>query len=178
MTAAPPTRSTDSARRGGETVRHSAARLAAVQALYQIDITGAMPGTVIDEFVKHRLGPADIEASRGAKANETLFRDLVHGACDRVVEIDGRLGPLLAKGWSIERIEVILRNILRLGALELLTRPEVPASVVIKEYVDLADAFFSGAEPGVVNAILDRLARDLRPGELEARHDGPARPSG
>lgn len=177
MTASPSPRPARRSRRSG-TVRHSAARLAAVQALYQIEITGAMAGTVIDEFVEHRLGSADIEASRGAKANEALFRQLVRGTGIRGAEIDERLAPLFAPGWSIERIDVILRNILRLGAFELLARPEMPATVVIKEYVDLADAFFSGDEPGVVNAILDRLARALRPGELESRHDRPGLPTG
>ena len=174
MIAAQPTRPS---RRGG-TARHSAARLAAAQALYQIDIAGAMPAAVIEEFVDHRLGPADPEASRGARANEALFRELVDGVAARAADIDARLAPLLAEGWSIGRIDVILRAILRLGAFELMQRPSVPATVVIKEYVDLADAFFAGSEPAATNAILDRLARELRPGELEARHEGPARPTG
>lgn len=177
MTPAPSSGPVRRARRSG-TVRHSAARLAAVQALYQIEITGALTGSVIDEFVEHRLGAADVEASRGARANEALFRQLVRGAAVRGSDIDERLAPLLAQGWSIERIDVILRNILRLGAFELMARPEAPARVVVKEYVDLADAFFSGGEPGVVNAILDRLARELRPGELEGRHDEPGRTAG
>ena len=74
-----------------------------------------------------------------------------------------------AKGWSVERLEILLRCILRLGTFELMARAQVPARVVISEHVDLADAFFSGREPGMVNGVLDRLARSLRPGELEAK---------
>ena len=122
--------------------------------------------------------PADIEASRGAKANEALFKELVRGTEIRVAEIDRRLRPLLAEGWKLERLEILLRCILRLGAFELITRYKVPAVVVIKEYVDLADAFFSTGEPGVVNGILDRIAREVRPGELEAHHGGSADPAG
>ena len=84
----------------------------------------------------------------------------------------------MAKDWAYDRLDVILRCILRLGAFEMLNRVEVPAKVIIGEYVDLADAFFSGSEPGIVNGILDRVARGARPGELEARDDKSARPVG
>lgn len=160
------------------TGRHSAARLAAVQAVYQLEMTKSSTGSVIDEFVGHRLGKADIEASRGANANEALFRELVQGLEQRSDEVKTIIGPLLSKDWSYDRLDVILRCILRLGTFELLSRVQVPAKVVIGEYVNLADAFFSGNEPGVVNGILDRVARGTRPGELEAGDDKSAQPVG
>ena len=160
------------------TVRHSAARLAAVQAVYQLEMTEGSTGSVIDEFVGHRLGQADVEASRGAKANEPLFKELVRGVEIRSADVKAIIEPLLSDGWSYDRLDVILRTILRLGTFELLSRIDVPARVVIGEYVDLADAFFSQGEPGMVNGILDRVARDIRPGELEAVDDKSARPSG
>lgn len=160
------------------TVRHSAARLAAVQAVYQLEMTEASTGSVIDEFVGHRLGQADVEASRGANANEALFKELVRGVGIRADEVTHHIEPLLAKGWAYERLDVILRSILRLGTFEMVSRLEVPAAVIIGEYVDIADAFFSGSEPAVVNGILDRIARATRPGELEARDGKPAHPAG
>jgi N utilization substance protein B len=160
------------------TGRHSAARLAAVQAIYQLEIAGSTTGNVIEEFIGHRLGQADLEASRGAKANETLFKELVRGVDIRSEELKELIEPLLAENWSYDRLEVILRCILRLGAFELLSHIEVPAKVVIGEYVALADAFFSGGEPGVVNGILDRIARGTRPGELEAGDDRSVRSDG
>ncbi|MEE8302794.1 MAG: transcription antitermination factor NusB [Candidatus Tectomicrobia bacterium] len=160
------------------TVRHSAARLAAVQAIYQLEMTESSTGSVIEEFVGHRLGQADVEASRGANANETLFKELVRGVEIRSDEVKRIIEPLLAKGWAYDRLDVILRCILRLGTFEMLSRVEVPAKVIIGEYVDLADAFFSGSEPGVVNGILDRVAREARASELEARDDKAAHRDG
>ena len=176
MITPPAVRSTGRSRHRA-TVRHSAARLAAVQALYQLEMTDAKTGTVIDEFVDHRLGQADVEASQGAKANEVLFRELVRGADIRSDDLRQTVEPFLADGWIYDRLDVILRCILRLGTLELMIRPEVPAAVVIEEYVQVADAFFSGGEAGAVNSILDRVARQVRPGELEARNDKPAHPA-
>ncbi len=175
---APPEAGSTGRPRHRATVRHSAARLAAVQAIYQLEMTEASTGSVIDEFVGHRLGQADVEASRGANANETLFKELVRGVEIRSDEVKRIIEPLLAEGWTYDRLEVILRCILRLGTFEMLSRRQVPAAVLIGEYVDLAHAFFSGSEPGVVNGILDRVARGSRPGELEARDDKPTHPAG
>lgn len=163
--------------RNPATGRHSAARLAAVQALYQIDITEAAPEGVVREFERYRLGAADPEASGGRKANAKLFSSLVEGVTARREELDALIAPRLAAGWRLERLEVILRCILRLGAFELLTRLEVPARAVISEYVRLTDSFFSKSEPGMVNGILDAVARAVRPGELERDRGGdtPAR---
>jgi N utilization substance protein B len=148
--------------------RHSAARLAAVQALYQIEITGAEVDGVVEEFRIHRLGVDDEDAAI-PKSDKRMFAELVTGVTARRAELDALLGPVMAKGWSVERLEILLRCILRLGTFELMARAQVPARVVISEHVDLADAFFSGREPGMVNGVLDRLARSLRPGELEAK---------
>jgi transcription antitermination protein NusB len=163
--------------RNPATARHRAARLAAVQALYQIEITEAAPEGVVREFESHRLGAADPEASGGRKANAKLFSLLVEGVMARRDELDALIAPRLAAGWRVERLEVILRCILRLGAFELLVRVEVPARAVVSEYVRLADSFFAKSEPGMVNGILDGVARAVRPGELE-RERGKDTPAG
>jgi N utilization substance protein B len=142
--------------------RRSVARLAAVQALYQIDLTSGSPEPVIAEFRRHRL-------EEGAPADREFFGDLVDGAYTRRAEIDAVLAPLLATGWTLERLEAVLRAILRAGAFEIVARGDIPARVVIDEYVSVARAFFSGQEPGVVNGILDRLARQQRAGEFESQ---------
>ena len=146
--------------------RHSAARLAAIQALYQIDLTGAGVAQVLDEFPRIKI---DEEDGNLAVARPRMFQELVRGVVNRGAELDGLLAPLIAEGWSLERLEIILSCILRAGAFELVARSNVPARVVITEYVDLAHAFFAGGERAMVNGVLDRLARDVRPGELEAR---------
>jgi N utilization substance protein B len=138
--------------------RRSAARLAAVQGLYQVDLTAAEPATVIAEFRQHRLK---------TNADRDFFGEIVEGVSARRGEVDILLTPLLAEGWALPRLETVLRAILRAGAFELLARGDVPARVVIDEYVSVARAFFSDKEPGVVNGILDRLARSLRAGEFE-----------
>lgn len=142
--------------------RRTASRLAAVQALYQIDVTGASPANVVMEFVKHRLaGDAELE-SFGA-ADERLFADLVEGTSARREDIDRGISSALTADWPLERLEIILRAILRAAVYELLARPDVPKRVIISEYLDIAHAFFAGKEPGLVNGVLDRLARTLRP---------------
>jgi N utilization substance protein B len=154
--------------------RRSAARLAAVQALYQIDLTGAAVEAVVAEFVKHRLG-RDIDGDNYGEADNALFAELVRGAWARREDIDRMLAVSLTPDWPLGRLEVILRAILRAGAYELLDRPDVPARVVINEYLDIAHAFYSGKEPGLVNGVLDRLARQLRAAELqEGRRAGGA----
>jgi N utilization substance protein B len=156
------------ARTGRSAGRHSAARLSAVQALYQIDLTGAEADGVVKEFLNHRLGVVDEDAAI-PKSDKRLFAELVAGVSARRAELDAQLAPVMAEGWTVDRLEILLRCILRLGTYELMARAQVPARVVISEHVDLADAFFSGREPGMVNGVLDRLARSLRPGELEAK---------
>lgn len=143
----------------------SAARLAAVQALYQVDITGISPSVVVEEFVQHRFD-AVLEGVAYDHVDASLFSDLVRGACARRTEIDGLVGGALTESWTVERLEKILRAILRLGAYELVARVDIPARVIITEYLDVANSFFDGAQPGLVNGVLDSLARSVRGDEL------------
>lgn len=143
----------------------SLARLAAVQALYQLDMTGADVNTVIQEFTEHRLGHA-IEGADTGPADGDFFCDVVAGVVRDQREIDPSLHASLAEGWRLARIDSILRAILRSAAYELSCRPDIPAKVVIAEYIDVAHAFFEGDEPKVVNGILDRLAHQIRGAEL------------
>lgn len=149
----------------GRRNRRSVARLAAVQALYQIDLTSADAATVTAEFRGHRLDAGQ----GGPEADRDFFNQVVVGVCDRRAEIDALLAPLLAEGWVLDRLETVLRAVLRAGAFEILARGDIPARVVIDEYVSVARAFFSDKEPGVVNGILDRLARKLRADEFESQ---------
>jgi len=158
--------------------RRGAARLAAVQALYQIELTGASPDRVLREFVAHRIGGqtrigAEEAASDEAAADEAigetdseLFAAIVRGASERRAELDEMVGSSLAEGWSLDRMDRVLRALLRAGAFELCARPETPARVAIAEYIGVANAFYEGREPGFVNGVLDRLARVLRPEEM------------
>ncbi|MEM7191551.1 MAG: transcription antitermination factor NusB [Pseudomonadota bacterium] len=145
----------------------SAARLAAVQALYQMDMTGIDLNDVVSEFEAHRLGQ-EVEGEHYHAAEGTFFCDLVDGVVREQRRLDPMLDAQLAVGWRLNRVDSILRALLRSAAFELLIRDDVPARVVINEYVDIAHAFFSGDEPKVVNGVLDRLARQERLGELDS----------
>jgi N utilization substance protein B len=149
--------------------RRSLARLAAVQALYQIDLSGATVGAVIAEFRKHRLG-REAEEENFGEADAAFFTDIVEGVNHRRAELDQAISGVLTPDWPLPRLEVTLRAILRAGAYELLARADVPAQVVIAEYLAVAHAFFEGKEPGLVNGVLDRLARMLRP--IDFTEDG------
>lgn len=151
----------------------SAARLAAIQALYQMDMTGIDLTEVIAEFETHRLGK-EIEGCQFAEPEAAFFRDLVEGVVREQLTIDPLIDKQLAEGWRLTRVDSILRAILRAGAYELLVRSDVPARVVISEYIDIAHAFFAEEEPKVVNGILDRLAHKARPHEFasEGTSDG------
>lgn len=139
----------------------SVARLAAVQALYQMEVSGAGAETVVREFVDHRFG-ADLEGERLAPADEAYFADIVRGVVEAQTAIDRAIARRLAQGWRLERIDATLRAILRAGAFELIRRPDAPIEVVIDEYVEVAKSFFEGPEPGFVNAALDGIAQDER----------------
>jgi N utilization substance protein B len=143
----------------------SAARLAALQALYQLEMTGVAPGDVVEEFIHHRLGH-DIESGTLVPNDEAFFSDIVHGVLKHQVEIDRSVARSLASGWTLTRIDSILRALLRAATYELVARRDVPAKVVIDEYVELARDFFEGDEPGFVNAVLDRLAHRKRAAEF------------
>jgi N utilization substance protein B len=150
--------------------RRSAARLAAVQALYEIDITGATFDGVLREFLDRRWIDTSGEATAGfgADLDEGLFKKIVGGVADDLAALDGMVAGALSAEWTVARLEVLVRAVLRAGAFELSTSRDVPSRVVINEYVDVAHAFFAGGEPGLVNGVLDRLARVLRADEMES----------
>jgi len=139
----------------------SAARLAAVQALYQQEMESTPVAVLLHEFHQHRLG-ATIEDAEYAEAEVDFFDDVVKGATARRDEIDGVIKAKLAKGWSLERLDRAMRAILRAGTYELLARADVPAAVVVTEYVDVAHAFFDKREAGFVNGLLDAVSKDVR----------------
>ena len=143
-------------------ISRSAARLAAVQALYQQEMEGTPAARLIHEFHVHRLG-ATIEGDTYAEAEHSFFDDLVSGTLDRREEIDGLISGRLAEGWTLERLDKPMKAILRAGAYELIARPDVPVASVISEYVDVADAFYDKREKGFVNGLLDAIAKAARP---------------
>ena len=149
----------------------SVARLAAVQALYQMEVSAAGVEAVIREFSDHRFdralegddGDVEAEGATLATADEPFFADLVRGVVAQQRAVDAAITKRLAEGWRLERLDATVRAILRAGAFELAHRPDVPTEVVIDEYVDVAKSFFEGSEPGFVNGALDGVARDVRP---------------
>src|SRR4051794_5936437 len=147
--------------------RRGAARLAAVQALYQMDLAATPLSEILAEFESHRLG-REIEGDEYLPAEAAFFRDVVGGVVADQLRLDPMIDAALSKGWPLKRIETVLRAILRAGAYELDCKPDVPARVVVSEYVDVAHAFVDRDETGMVNAVLDQLARQLRSGEFEA----------
>jgi N utilization substance protein B len=139
----------------------SAARLAAVQALYQQEMEGTPVPRLLKEFHDHRLG-ATIEDETYHDAERDFFDDIVTGADARRVEIDALISGRLAEGWTLERLDRAMRAILRAGAYELIARPDVPVGSVISEYVDVAHAFYDKRESGFVNGLLDAIAKETR----------------
>ncbi len=142
-------------------ISRSAARLAAVQALYQQEMEGTEPARLIHEFHQHRLG-ATIEGDTYAEAEISFFDDLVSGALARREEIDALIAERLAEGWNLDRLDKPMKAILRVGTYELIARPDVPVASVISEYVDVADAFYDKREKGFVNGLLDAIAKAAR----------------
>jgi N utilization substance protein B len=140
----------------------SVARLAAVQALYQMETAGAGAETVIREFSDHRFN-RDMEGVRLAHADQAFFGALVRGVVADQDAIDAAVRRRLASGWRLDRIDATARSILRAGTYELIRRRDVPAEVAIDEYVEIAKSFFEGPELGFINAALDAIARDERP---------------
>ncbi len=138
------------------------ARLACVQALYQMDLTQRDLSAVLNEFISHRFDTVEIYAG----ADRSFFSDLASGVAHCQAEIDAEITAHLAEGWRLSRIDSILRAILRSGVYELLHERDVPARATINEYVEIAHDFFGGEEPGVVNGVLDRVARKHRQGEF------------
>ncbi|NLH79945.1 MAG: transcription antitermination factor NusB [Phyllobacteriaceae bacterium] len=147
--------------------KRGAARLAAVQALYQMEIGGGEIADVVTEFEMFRLGQ-EIDGDEYREADAAFFRDVVTGVVADQKLIDPRIHQTLMEDWPLKRIDVTLREILRAGLWELMRRRDVPAKVVITEYVDIARAFFEEDEPRIVNAVLDKLGRAVRPKDFEA----------
>jgi N utilization substance protein B len=148
--------------------QRGAARLAAVQALYQMDLAGTGLNEIMAEFEGYWLG-GEVEGAQYRPAEAAFFRDIVGGVVREQSRLDPQIDAALTRGWPLKRIETVLRAVLRAGAYELACRADVPARVVMSEYVDVAHAFVDRTETGMVNAVLDQLARQARPGEFEAR---------
>jgi N utilization substance protein B len=148
--------------------KRSAARLAAVQALYQMDIAGKGLAEAMAEFEAHWIG-REVEGVSFRPAEAAFFRDILSGVIREQTSIDRRVDAALAQGWPLKRVEAVLRAVLRAGAYEILFRRDVPVRAAISEYVDVARAFYGDDEPGLVNAVLDAVARETRGNELEKR---------
>ncbi len=145
--------------------KRGAARLAAVQALYQMDISGAGLNEILAEFESHWLG-REVEGAQYLPAEAAFFRDIVSGVVRDQRILDPQIDEALERGWPLKRIEAVLRAALRAGVYELQNRRDVPARVVVSEYADVAAAFVERDETGMVNAVLDQLARKTRPDEF------------
>ncbi len=141
--------------------QRGAARLAAVQALYQMDVSGVGALEVVAEYEAHRLGQ-DIDGHVYRQADPAWFRSIVSGVVSDQRRLDPMIRSALTAGWPLSRLDLLLRAILRAGAYELSARGDVPAAVIVSEYIDIAKAFFEEDEPKIVNAVLDRLARQVR----------------
>lgn len=149
----------------------SAARLAAVQALYQMDVSGKGVMDALAEFEAFWIG-REVEGIEFQPSDNEFFRNILSGVVQNQREIDVKIDKALAAGWPLARVEAVLRAILRAGGYELMFRKDVPARVVITEYVDVTHSFYDQDEPGLVNAVLDTLAREVRTGELEKKSAG------
>ena len=145
--------------------KRGAARLAAVQALYQMDLAGTGLNEILAEFESHWLG-REVEGAQYLPAEAAFFRDIVQGFTAEQRRLDPLIDQALASGWPLKRVEAIVRAVLRAGAFELEQRPDIPARVVVSEYVSVANAFVDREETGMVNAVLDALARKFRAGEF------------
>jgi transcription antitermination protein NusB len=143
--------------------RRSATRLAAIQALYALEVSGSAVDRVIADVFERRWAPPELPAN-AANPDEAFLRSLVEGVVARRTEIDVAIQEALTGGWTMARLEILLQAILRAGVYELSAQPDVPAKVVINEYLEIAHAFFAGKESSLVNAVLDRLASRFRGG--------------
>jgi N utilization substance protein B len=148
-------------RTSNRTKARAAARLAAVQALYQHEMEGTAIPALLHEFHNHRIG-ATIEDVEYAEAEIDFFDDVVKGATARAGEIDVAIEAKLASGWTLARLDKPMKAILRAGTYELMARADVPVGAVISEYVDVAHAFYDRRETGFVNGLLDNIAKDVR----------------
>lgn len=141
--------------------QRGAARLAAVQALYQMDIGGTGVLEVVAEYEAHRLGQ-ELDGETYLKADPSWFRSIVAGVVRDQTKIDPLVRASLLESWPLSRLDSTLRAILRAGTFEITERKDVPVAVIVTEYVEIAQAFFEGEEPKIVNAVLDRIAKQVR----------------
>ena len=148
-------------------VERAAARLGAVQALYQMDLAGTDVGVTLAQFSSRAMGE-DFEAGQCGEADYKFLKEVVDGAVREQKTIDPAVDAILDKGWPLHRLDATVRAILRAGAYELMFMEKVPARVAISQYVDVAGAFFEAEEPKFINGVLDRLARQRRPDEFAA----------
>ncbi len=155
-----------------KTAERSAARLAAVQALYQMDVAGKGVIDALAEFEAFWIGQ-DVDEVSFKPAENAFFRDILAGVVREQRAIDGRVEAALVAGWPLKRIEALMRAVLRAGVYELDRRRDIPARVIVSEYVDVANAFVDKDETGMINAVLDELGRKLRADELDPTR-GPA----
>ncbi|NDE91430.1 MAG: transcription antitermination factor NusB [Alphaproteobacteria bacterium] len=139
----------------------SAARMAAVQALYTIDYTGNHAGNVVQDFLQGTM-PVDAEAPVPESFDKELFASIVNGTLARQADIDEMVSSGLDPKWPLERLEKIIKSILRAGVGELLTHAKTDSAIIINDYVNVAHGFFSGKEPALVNAVLDKISKVLR----------------
>ena len=160
MSAASP--DTDRSKASPRPSARTTARLAAVQALYQVGLASEPIETVISEFVDHRFRATGDDAGY-SKPDVDLFCDIVRGVPTRSAELQPLVGSALAAGWRLERLDRVMQALLLSGAYELVARPDVPTAVIINEYVDLAHAFFDDEQKGFAHAVLDRIAHEVRP---------------
>jgi N utilization substance protein B len=147
--------------------KRGAARLAAVQALYQMDIAGTGVNEILAQFESHWIGQ-EVEGDKYLPAEAAFFRDIVNGVLREQRVLDLLIDEALSKGWPLKRIETILRAVLRAGAYELAHRPDVPGRVIVAEYGDVAAAFVEREEIGMVNAVLDQLGRHFRAADFKS----------
>ncbi|WP_334128754.1 transcription antitermination factor NusB [Sneathiella sp.] len=155
-----------SEKRGDKHSRRTLARLNAVQALYQLEHDQRPAEEVVEEFLQHRVG-AELDGDQFKDSDKPLFRDIVIHTRERQAEIDALIAGRLEKDRTPERLEIVLLCLMRAATYEFMARIDTPAKVLIKEYIGIARSFFTGKEPALVNGVLDKVARELRPGEFE-----------
>ncbi len=149
----------------------SVARLAAVQALYQMEMSGADVETVILEFMSDRFGQ-EIDGEEYLAADQKLFAELVRGVVARQMEIDPLVARTVSEDWALARLDATLRALIRTATYELMGRADIPVKVILSEYIDIAHAFYSGDEPGFANGVLDKVARIVRPQSFGGHEPG------
>ncbi|MDJ0612173.1 MAG: transcription antitermination factor NusB [Rhizobiaceae bacterium] len=148
--------------------KRGAARLSAVQALYQMDISGAGISETVSEYEQLRIGQ-EVDGEEYLEADLAWFRGIVAGVVNEQTTLDPLIHEKLPDDWPLSRIDMLLRSVLRCGVFELMNRKDVPARVVIAEYLEVAKAFFDAEEPRLVNAVLDSIGRDVRSEDMKPK---------